>query len=228
MNPARYHMEGTARVLALLMISLMILAGAFGCKKRPRRRPLPPNAGLTGGTVIFEENFAGGLEKWEAKSTNWKIVDGQLYTGDRPNNNKGIWLKEPALPADVRIEFTARSTKGKKPVFEGDLKCEFGGDKKEHASGYIIILGGWKNTVNTIAKHDEHGKGRLAVDSKVKVEEDKVYRFQVVRLGDEVKWFLDGKLLLKVKDKEPLVGTVFGFNNWNSRAYFDNLKVFAL
>ena len=211
-----------------VVVLLCVLAGATGCKKRPRHRPLPPDAGLTGGTLLYETDFSGGLGDFIVESPNWKVVDGRVYTGDSPNENKGLWLSEVELPADMRVEFTATSVKGNHKVFQGDIKCEFGGSRKKHADGYILILGGWKNTVNTIAKRDEHGEGRLVVDSKTRVEEGREYRFQVVRLGSEIKWFLDGKLLLKVQEDDILQGSVFGFNNWNSRVYFDNLRVFAL
>lgn len=215
----------TALVLALTIIACTALAG---CKKRPRRRPLPTDAGLAGGKLLFEEDFEEGLANWTARSKNWRVVDGRLYTGDRPNENKGLWLNDVVLPHNVRIEFEATAVKGKRATFEGDIKCEFGGEKAEHASGYMIIFGGWKNTVNTIAKQDEHGEGRLAVDSKKKVKEDETYRFSVVRIEGEVKWFLGDQLLLSVKDSSPLYGGVFGFNNWNSRVYFDNVRVYAL
>jgi hypothetical protein len=216
------------RVATVVALSLFTCVALCGCKKRARQRPLPAETGLSGGKLLFEEQFEAGLSHWNVRSKNWRVVDGRLYTGDRPNDNKGLWLSEVSLPKNVRIEFDATAVKGKRATFEGDIKCEFGGEKAEHASGYIIIFGGWKNTVNTIAKQDEHGEGRLVVDGKTKVKEDQTYRFSVVRLEGEVKWFLGDKLLLRVKDSSPLYGGVFGFNNWNSRVYFDNVRVYAL
>ena len=35
------------------------------------------------------------------------------------------------------------------------LKCEFAGDGQHHQSGYILINGGWKNTVRAIARQDD-------------------------------------------------------------------------
>jgi len=215
------------RVVAWVVL-LLLVAAAPGCKKRPRPKGLPAQAGLTGGKILFEDDFSKGAGNWELTSSNWKVVDGRLYTGDKPNDNKGAWLKEPALPADVRIEFTATSVKGNNPAFEGDIKSEFGGTNRAHASGYIVIFGGWKNTLNTIARGDEHGEGRLAVDAARRVEEGRTYRFALVRIGREIKWYLDGELLLSVKDEAPATGGDFGFNNWNSRVYFDNVKVYSL
>jgi hypothetical protein len=212
--------------LSVLVVLLSVLP-VGGCKKRPHARGLPAEMGLTGGRMLFEEEFSGKLDRWETTSKNWRVVDGRLYTGDRPNDNAGLWVTGVSLPVNARLEFEATSVQGNSPVFEGDVKCEFGGEKSEHLSGYIVIFGGWKNTLNTIAKQEEHS-GRLGTDSTVKVEENKTYRFQIVRLGGEIKWFIDGKLLLRVQDDLPLGGGAFGFNNWNSRVYFDNFKIYAL
>jgi len=189
---------------------------------------MPAQAGLTGGKLVFEDDFEKGLSSWSPEGKNWKVVDGRLYTGDTANDNNGVWLNAASLPPNVRVEFTATSVKGNNPAFEGDIKCEFGGETKEHAAGYIIIFGGWKNTLSSIAKKDEHGDGRLAVEATRKVEEGRTYAFAVVRLGNQIMWYLDGDLFLSTRDEEPLAGAAFGFNNWNSRVYFDNVRVFAL
>ena len=213
--------------ISVPIIALLLLA-ATACEKRPRLRPNPVETGITGGELIFEEDFAKGLDHWNVTSKHWKVVDGRLFTGDGPNQNKGVWLKGVSLPENVRIEFDATSVQGNKPQFEGDMKFEFGGDRPEHASGYISIFGGWKNSINTIARHDEHGEGRLAVESTHKVTDGQTYHFKVIRLDGEVKWFLGESLVLSVKDREPARGGAFGFNDWDSRVYFDNLKIFAL
>jgi hypothetical protein len=215
-------------MLRIPVLALAIMFAATACEKRPRQRPLPAETGITGGELIFEEDFANGLDNWEVASKNWRIVDGRLFTGDHPNQNKGAWLKGVTLPENVRMEFEATSVQGNKPQFEGDMKFEFGGDRPEHAAGYIIIFGGWKNSINTIARHDEHGEGRLVVDSTRKVKEDQTYHFKVIRLNGEVKWFLGKSLVLRVKDSAPALGGAFGFNDWDSRVYFDNLKIYAL
>jgi len=214
--------------LVTLALAVFLSVVPLGCKKRPRHRALPADAGLTGGKLLFEEDFQEGLANWTTKSKHWKIVDGRLHTGDRFNNNAGLWLTAASLPRNVRLEFEATSVQGNRPKFEGDIKCEFGGDRNEHASGYIIIFGGWVNSKNLIARHDEHGDGQLAVEDKTRVEEGRTYKFQIVRLEGEIKWFLDSELLLSVHDKEPAFGGAFGFNNWNSRVYLDNLRIYAL
>ncbi len=217
-----------SRTVGLSVSSLLILALTIGCQqKEPRRYANTTRAGLTGGQLLFEDDFSKGLDRWSIEGKNWRIVDGALYSGDRPNNNKGIWLKEALLSRNVRIEFDARSVQGNNEVFEGDIKCEFGGSKPEHIAGYVMIFGGWKNSLNTIARLEEH-TGRMVTETTRKIEEDKTYRIALVRLGNDIKWFIDGKPFLTARDEAILTGGHFGFNNWNSRFYVDNLKIFKL
>lgn len=210
---------------ALIIVTPVLLAACQD--KQPRRYADTTRAGLSGGQLVFEEDFSKGLDRWQVEGKNWRIVDGALFTGDRPNDNNGIWLKEALLSRNMRIEFDARSVKGNNEVFEGDIKCEFGGATPEHIAGYVMIFGGWKNSLNTIARLEEH-TGRMTTDDKRKVEEDKTYRIALVRLGNDIKWFIDGKPFLSARDEAVLTGGNFGFNNWNSRFYVDNLKIFKL
>ena len=212
-----------ARLTAVIVLALFVTA----CQeKRPRRYADTARAGLSGGQIIFEEDFSN-LDRWQTESRNWRIEEGALYTGDRSDENAGIWLKEALLPHNVRIEFDARSVRGNNAVFEGDIKCEFGGPRPEHIAGYVMIFGGWKNSLNTIARLDEH-TGRMVTDSSRKVEEDRTYRMALVRLGNDIKWFIDGKPFLSARDEAVLTGGCFGFNNWDSRFYVDNLEIFKL
>lgn len=219
------------KALLYAAIGLALLGIATGaCEKKPRlqAKSQPEGSVLKGGTLVFQEEFSKDLSLWETRSKNWRIVDGRLYTGDASNNNEGLWLKSPELPPNVRIEFDATSVKGNNPVFEGDIKCEFGGPKREHVSGYVALFGGWKNSLSAICKGDEHGQGQLVKDSQLKVEEGKTYHFAIIRMNSDISWYLDGKLFLNIQDKAVLTGGAFGFNNWNSRVYFDNLKIFSL
>jgi hypothetical protein len=122
----------------------------------------------------------------------------------------------------VAIEFDVRTESA-----EGDLKCEVFGDGRDHASGYILVFGGWKNTVTTIARLNEHGGDRRE-RKDLKAEKGKVYRWRIERKGNVLRWLIDGNEVLKYDDKEPLVGPEhdrFGFSSWEADLYFDNLKI---
>ena len=89
---------------------------------------------------------------WVHKAGTWRIDGGQLVLPVLIN--AALWLKQE-LPQRVRIEFTAKAMSD-----DGDIKAEVFGDGRTHQSGYILLFGGWKNTVRAIARRDEHGEDR--------------------------------------------------------------------
>ncbi len=167
----------------------------------------------------------------------WRIADDQLFSPGAHNNP--LWLRA-ALPADVDVEFDARSESP-----EGETKCEIFGNGYDHASGYILIFGGFGNTVTAIARLDERG---LPVDAQVpspipngghisvqrhdlRVEQGKTYHWTVSRKGMTLTWMLDGVLVLQLIDPEPLRGSDhdrFAFDTWDADVYYDNLKITPL
>jgi len=150
----------------------------------------------------------------------WRISDGQVFSAG--TRNQGLWLKA-ALPDDAVIELDARS---ESPA--GDIKFEIFTDGQNHASGYILVFGGWKNTISTIARLDEHGADRQELRQRGLVKMGQTYHFKVVRLDKVIRWYVDGKLLLDYYDSEPLKGPGhdrFGFNDWETQLYFDNLVI---
>jgi hypothetical protein len=210
----------------MLLISILALSG---CEKRP----LPPNAApsprahLVGGTLVFSDDFERAElgPNWQTKHPGWALKDGAL--NDTNAKNVGAWLAQP-LPERVRVEFSARSEplEGGKP-FPGDLKCEIFATQPEHQAGYVLINGGWSNRLDVIARLDEHGKDRLTKES-VRVEPSVTYRWAVVRVDNTVHWFRDGKVVLSFIDAAPVPGRYFGFNNWASNAFYDDLAIYAL
>jgi len=64
------------------------------------------------------------------------------------------------------------------------------------------------------------------------VEVGQMYRFKIERSdGHTVRWYVNGLEYLVYDDKEPLAGIGhdhFGFNDWNVKVCFDNVKVTPL
>ena len=217
------------RWVPLLIVALIVGIGLSACQKRalPPTSPPSPKLHLVGGELVFSDNFERAAlgENWETTHKGWSIKEGAL--NDTNAKNAGIWLTKP-LPERVRVEFTARSeplTDGK--AFPGDLKCEIFADEARHEGGYILINGGWSNRLDVIARKDEHGDDRLTKES-IRVEPSQTYRWAIVRVDDTIHWFRDGTLVLSFTDPQPLNGRIFGFNNWASNAYYDDLAVYAL
>jgi hypothetical protein len=88
----------------------------------------------------------------------WRVVDNELLAAG-PKNNP-LWLKAK-LPQDVVVEFDVRSLSP-----EGDIKVEIFGDGTDHASGYVLIHGGWNNSLSIIARLDEHGRSLQSIQQE--------------------------------------------------------------
>jgi hypothetical protein len=190
----------------------------------------------------FTEDFARpdlGAQ-WLATSPQWRPEDGRLCV--RNARNHPLWLKR-RLPKNARIEFTATSYSD-----DGDIKVEMWGDGKSSAAstsyndatGYLAIFGGWQNKFHVLARLDEHAPNRpeikLVPDSDdpkaAPVEKDTEYNFRIERSdGRTIRWLVDDIELFAFQDKAPLSGPGhdhFGFNNWQVRVCFDDLKIVPL
>ena len=130
--------------------------------------------------IPFADAFteAGTVEtNYWSTGGHWRVVNGQLLSPGVKNNP--LWLKAK-LPRDVVVEFDARSESP-----EGDIKVEIFGDGLNHASGYILIHGGWNNSVSIIARLDEHGEplGRLEQKARQIAQEQSLPKADVVATG---------------------------------------------
>ena len=175
-----------------------------------------------------------------AKTTAWRIENGRLC-GEGAHNH-GVWLNR-TLPINARIEFDAYAL-----TEDGDLKAELWGDGHSYATGssytnatsYLAILGGWHNTIHALARLNEHGTDRkeIVVDKKSDDPRQRgavrgqLYQFKIERTdGKTVRWSVNGIDYLSLNDTVPLAGQGhdhFGFNEWEAKVCFDNVKVTPL
>jgi hypothetical protein len=199
----------------------------------------PPDAPIKTVFYDFFERAELG-PTWNATSGVWRIDAGKLC--GQGARNHPVWLRRK-LPTNARIEFDAMSTSP-----DGDLKVEVWGDGKSFAKGtsysdatsYIAIFGGWKNEYHVLARIDEHAKDRteLRTDPSgtnpktARVMPNRWYHFKVERSdGKTVRWLVDDIEILSLTDPKPLKGdghAHLGFNDWDVRVCFDNLKITPL
>ncbi len=176
----------------------------------------------------------------QAQTAAWRIENGRLCGAHAQNH--GVWLTR-VLPVNARIEFDAIADSP-----EGDLKAEIWGDGQSHATAmsytnatsYLAILGGWKNKFHVLARINEHGNDRkqISVDPQSDDPKEKPvvvgqsYHFKVERAdGKTVRWAVNGLDYLSYEDPAPLAGIGhdhFGFNDWDVKVCFDNVKVTPL
>jgi hypothetical protein len=180
------------------------------------------------GEVIFRDDFERSAlgDDWSPTGEEVWIEDGVLKV--RGLQNHPLWLAK-ALPDDVRIEFDTWAQSE-----EGDIKVELAGDGKSFAqslnytaTGYVMIFGGWNNSMSALVRRNEHGRDRVTT-GEPKVEPDRRYHVVLTRTGTELYWELDGREMLLLEDQNPLRGEGqdhFAFSGWESEVHFDNLVI---
>lgn len=222
--PARW--AAVVAALAFFAVAVGFMAWRF------RPVPVPPPQGR----LVFSDDFERGAigadyrqgepdPGWKAGA--WRIEGGRLR--GEGIHNAALWLQVP-LPEKVRIDFDARAE-----TPEGDVKVEVFGDGRTHQSGYILIHGGWRNTVRAIARRDEHAEERKednrcegARGRRMCVEPGVDYHWTIIRTDGTLHWYLDGRLFLTYDDPHPIRGRHFAFNNWEAATSFDNLRIYDL
>lgn len=176
----------------------------------------------------------------QMRTTAWKVENGRLC--GQGAHNHTVWLNR-TLPVNARIEYDAYAL-----TEDGDLKSEVWGDGHSYATGtsytnatsYLAILGGWKNTIHALARLSEHGTDRKEIhvdkDSddprQRSVVHNQLYQVKVERNdGKTVHFSVNGVEYLSWTDPAPLSGQGhdhFGFNEWESKVCFDNVKITPL
>lgn len=183
-----------------------------------------PAIGPDGFADAFEREDVG--DDWHNTGGRYQIENGWLnIQGAR---NRPLWLRR-RLPRDVRIEFDVRS---ESPA--GDIKVEVFGDGSSRATGasytatsYVVIFGGWNNSMNVIARMDEHAEDR-AVGPRHPVEIGRNYHMRIERSGNRITAWADDVELAHLDDPEPLEGRGhdhFAINDWDANLWFDNLRI---
>ncbi|TNF29769.1 MAG: hypothetical protein EP329_14960 [Deltaproteobacteria bacterium] len=225
-----------ARRFGTLGVLIGTLALGAGCPKRviPARGDAPGvERFLEGGERVFEDHFERAElgPDWKTEmpyaqdKRGWRIENGWLHA-TQPEN-AGAWLMKLLPEGPTRVEFTARSEPKADGSFPGDLKCEIFATEPRHEAGYSVINGGWNNTLDVIARLGEHGKDRLAQNARPVIQST-AHRWAIVRSEQKVYFFRDGELVMTYTDEAPVPGRYFGFNNWASNAYFDDVAVYRL
>ena len=207
--------------MSLRSIALLLLSGG-ACKAT---EPPPISAPFMD---EFERTDIG--DNYLASGDGYQVAHGAL--GTHGLHNHPLWLRKK-LPHDIRIELDCWSNEKR-----GDIKVEVFGDGHSFdpdggaytATGYEVIMGGWYNSKSIIARLDEHGKDQV-VRPLPKVVAGQRYHWKIERKGSKLSWFVDGSEFLTYDDPSPLEGddhAYFGFNNWETDTWFDNLVVTPL
>jgi len=203
----------------LVWLSALVPALSAGCRVKSPTIDAP-----------FRDDFERaelGVD-WRATSPEYRIANGQLSIANAFNHP--AWLRR-RLPADAVIELDVTSNS---PA--GDIKLELYGDGESFdpdkgsyvSSGYVLIFGGWNNSLSVICRNNEHDEGRKDERADLPVEPGRRYHFTIVRRAGALDWSIDGKPFLTWTDPAPLAGAgheYLAVNDWQAALSFDNLQI---
>ncbi len=146
-------------------------------------------------------------------------------------HNHPVWLRKP-IPDDVVIDLDVWTDSP-----DGDMKVEVFGDGQSFhrgdfgaaydATGYVLVMGGWRNTLSAIARQHEHAADRVT-RADPRVVPGQKYHWTIRRQGRVLRWLVDGQPFLTLDDPDPLRGPghrSFAVSGWESKVFFDNLKI---
>lgn len=184
---------------------------------------VPPNRVQNLAEVPFTDDFERESlgELWRPTGGHWTVDAGTAFSSGA--QNQPLFL-EVALPPDLVVEVDVTSDHR-----DVDAKIELMTDGRKHQSGYIFILGGWKNTISAIARLDEHGRDRKE-RRPTDVVGQRTYRWRIEKKGGDIRWLMDGKPYLSYSDPKPLDGPGhdrLAFSNWLTRVHYDTLNIWA-
>jgi hypothetical protein len=220
--------------LAVVMTATAVTATGGGCRKTEDAKLSEPFA------VPLVDGFVDGFDApsptsapgpwWLDTGGHYAVRDGALVA--ERGYNHPLWLRK-RLPADVIVEVDVESRSA-----AGDIKLELAGDGASFdpdrggyvSTGYVLIFGGWHNSLSVICRNNEHDDGRKAARSDRPVEPGRKYHFQIQRQGGRIDWRIDGAPFLSWTDPDPLTGPgheYLAFNDWESEVHFDNLSIRA-
>jgi hypothetical protein len=203
---------------------LCLVLAATGCKVKD---PPPVTEEWKDG---FDRDDLGG--DYFATGRGYEVAEGALSA--KGAHNHPLWLRKK-LPRDVRIDLDCWSNEER-----GDIKVEIFGDGRSYdpdgnqymATAYVLVLGAWFNSKSVIVRLDEHGKD-IVQNTTLKVQPTRHYHWRIERTDKKLAWYVDDmqKPFLVFDDPSPLEGPgheYFGFNNWETDTWFDNLVITPL
>ncbi|MDY7233010.1 hypothetical protein [Hyalangium rubrum] len=125
-------------VVVILLTQLPLLHYVFLRGKPAATAQVPYTQDFSDPSVVGRDFHAVGAY--------WRVVNGELIAPTVKNNP--LWL-QARLPDDVAVEFDVRSD-----YPGGDIRLELFGDGSDPGSGYVLVHGGWNNSLSVIARKE--------------------------------------------------------------------------
>lgn len=152
------------------------------------------------GKVLYKADLANTQGWTMSRPRSFFARDGVLT--QRGNEEDTRAIVGDASWTDYTVEVKARKTGGD----EGFLVLA----RADEQGNFVWFnVGGWGNSRTSIERHFEGAKEEIGKSADFKVEPDRWYDLKVEVKGDEIRGYVDGKLLSTAKDDRKPMNKVF-------------------
>lgn len=158
--------------------------------------------------------FEKAFSEWRVNCGEWQVSNRwacdprwSWLNGRQKDGPAVIWSKK-SFSGDMVVDFCVgvrmEPKWGSGYTYVRDFNLTIGGDGKDIVSGYSFIFGGWENTATAIL----YGKELLAKNEKLLIKRGGLHRrwyyIKVVKKGNKLEYWIDDKLELSARLKQPL------------------------
>lgn len=177
------------------------------------------------GNVLFFDDFeSGDLKNWQVLGGDWFAMDGKLV-----QNGK----HKPAYILAGKSEWEDYCFEVEAERIDGTHGFMFVVHSPDSKKAIALNLGGWSNSRTALLLYSNlMGSSSIfnQTSCSVQVKSDRKYKVKIVIEGSSIKCYLDSALIIDFTDPEiyKLRNGKIGLGTWDTRAYFDNVKVTKL
>jgi len=152
---------------------------------------------------------------WRVRGGDW-WMEGEWLTGRNLENRPGMVTSRDSYCCNVLLDFEARTV----PPCTHDINCMWNGswheDSNERALAYVAGLEGWWEGKVGFEKSPEY---KLVAGTPLfDFEPGRIYRMQAGSIDGHAFVFVDGRLVLEVKDPDPIDASRYGMIGFEAYA----------
>ena len=176
----------------------------------------------------IEEDFRYKPDDWEVRGgdgTEWELRKGELFIrGGRPH----LFVYKRPVIGDIKFEFDCRL----EGSYLNDVSCFISAFEEDDPmsmgkNGYYIGYGCHDNKRVVLSRNEKTLHSELSEPLRA----GETYHVVVEHIGQEISLTVNGKLIYRVKDDKPLLGSSrnkIGLFGYMSDTYYDNIKIYKL
>lgn len=167
--------------------------------------------------LVFEDSF-----ERDALGDKWKVVDGAFEIKNGSLLGRGEIYLLDKFPGDQKIEFTGWVDSGKPACDVSAILAAAENRERGYKASYFFGFGNRGNVRNILMKNS----GIIHKMNSPLIELGKKHHVVCEKQGRTLKWWIDGKLVMKLKDFGVLKGAYIGLYIY-ADAHVDDVKVYS-